>query len=159
MSLLHMRTIPQYIYLSTYILIPPKFDFRPKGICRPKGSMCKEQARPPLGLLPDSETNARLYIEDTGKVRLRISPAHAPLKPPLDYIASSYAYTLRICQPPISSTNHRLLRASAKHMLIRKKQRINPLTPFTSSKHKVYILSSYIQHMLTIYIAQANPSG
>ena len=121
--------------------------------------MYKEQVRLLLGLLPDLETNARLYVQDTGKVRLCISPAHAPPKPPLDYIASSYSHTLRICKPPMSSANHRLLRACAKHMLIKKKQRINPFTPSTGSKRKVCILYSYVQHMLTIYTARADPSG
>ena len=144
------------MYLYTY---SPKFDFRPKGICRPKSSIYEEQARLPLGLLPDLETNAHLYVQDTGKVQLCISPAHAPPKPPLDYIASLYSHTLCICKPPMSSTNHRVLRACAKHMLIIKKQHINPSTPSTSSKCKVCILYGYVQHMLIICAVQADPSG
>ena len=50
------------IYLCIYILIPPKFNFRPKGTRRPKGSVYKGQAWLLLELLPDLETNARLYI-------------------------------------------------------------------------------------------------
>ena len=144
MSLLHMRTIPQYIYLSIYILIPLKFDFRPKGTYRPKGSVCEEQARLPLGLLPDSETNARLYVQETGKVRFSVSPAHTSPKPPLGYIASSYAHTLRICKPPMSSTNYRPTRAYARRMLTRGKQRVGPTTPSTGSKRKVSISPAYV---------------
>lgn len=113
-----------------------EFDFRPKGTRRPKGSVWEEQARLPLGLLPDSETNTRLYIQETGKVRLYIGPAHASPKPPLGYIASSYAHTLRICKPPMSSTNHRLTRAYAGRMLMREKQRVGPSTPSTGSKRR-----------------------
>jgi hypothetical protein len=137
----YARHTPIYlsIYMFIYILIPPKFDFRPKGTRRPKGSVWEEQARLLLGLLPDSETNARLYIQETGKVRLYIGPAHASPKPPLGYIASSYAHTLRICKPPMSSTNHRLTRAYAGRMLMREKQRVGPSTPSTGSKRRVSI--------------------
>jgi hypothetical protein len=50
------------IYLYIYILIPPKFAFRPNSTYRPKGSVCEGQLRPLLGLMPDLETNAYLYI-------------------------------------------------------------------------------------------------
>ena len=116
-----MRTIPQYIYLFIYILIPPKFDFRPKSTYRPKGSIYKGQARLPLGLLPDSETNARLYVQENGKVRFGVSPTHALLKPLLGYIASLYTHILRICKPLMSSTNYRLTRAYTRRILIRGK--------------------------------------
>jgi hypothetical protein len=152
-----MRTIPQYIYISIYILIPPKFDFRRKGTGRPKGSVCEEQARLPLGLLLDSETNARLCIQDTGKVQFYIGPAHASPKPPLGYIASSYAHTLRICKPPMSSTDHRSTGAYARRMLMREKQRVGPTTPSTGSKRRVSISPAYVWHTLTMHAARPHP--
>ena len=147
------------IHLYIYILIPLKFNFRPKGTCRPKGSVYKGQARPLLELLPNSEINARLYIQDTSKVRLYIGPAYVLPTPPLGYIASLYAYTLRIYKPLISSTNYRLTHAYARRMLMREEQRVGPSTPSTGSKRRVSILSTYSWHILTICIARPNPAG
>jgi len=67
-----MRAILQYIYisiyLSIYIFIPPKFNFKPKGTYRLKGSIWEEQARLPLKLLLDLKMNTYLYIQETGKI-------------------------------------------------------------------------------------------
>jgi hypothetical protein len=121
--------------------------------------VCEEQARLPLGLLPDSETNARLYIQETGKVRLYIGPAHASPKPPLGYIASLYAHTLRICKPLMFSTNHRSTRAYARRMLMREEQRIGPAPPSTGSNRRVSISPACIWHTLTMCTARPDPAG
>ena len=146
------------IYLSIYILIPPKFNFRPKGTYRPKGSVQEEQVRLLLGLLPDLEMNAYLYIQETRKVQLYIGPVYIPLKPLLGYIASLYAYILYIYKPLISSTNYRLIYAYARRILIREKQCVGPSTPLTGLKHRVSILPIYTQHTLTICIARPDPA-
>ena len=144
------------IYISIYILIPPKFDFRPKGTGRPKGNMCKEQAQLPLGLLPNLEMNTHFYIQDTGKVQFYIGPAHLSPKPPLGYIASSYTHTLCICKPPMFSVNHKSTHAYARCILMQEKQRVGPTTPSTGLKCRVSISPTYVWHTLTMCTTRPN---
>jgi len=106
------------IYTSIYIFIPPKFNFKPKNIYKPKGNIYKKQALPLLKLLPNSETNIYFYIQDIGKIQFYIGFAHTSPKPPLNYIASLYAYTLHICKPLISFINYKSIYIYIKHILI-----------------------------------------